>query len=120
MTDKEIIDGLAHCFNMAEYSDCNDCPYRVTKGKRCTQALYDDVIGLINSQQEKIKRLTFIQHTDLIESIFTETVHKQMVIKEFVEELKKNTFHIMLAGNDYKVLTEQRIDYIAQRKGVTK
>lgn len=120
MTDKDIKSGLRYCFSIG-YSNCKGCPYFNTqKGKRCANALYNDVIALINSQQAEISRLKSIQHTNLIEAIFTETLHKQMVIKEFVEELKKITVPIMIGNHCRKVISEQGIDAVAKRMGVDK
>lgn len=119
MPDKDIKKGL-HCCLSDRFTNCKGCPYMNRKDKRCDQALYDDVIGLINRQQEQIKRLTYFQHADLVEAIFTETVNKQTVIKDFVKELKKITVPIMIGNHCRKVISEQGIDTIAERMGVTK
>lgn len=120
MTDKDIKTGLRYCFSIG-YSNCKGCPYFNTqKGKRCANALYDDVIDLINSQQKEIENLKFIQATKLLERFMTETVHQQQVIKEFVEELKKITVPIMIGNQCRKVISEQGIDAVAKRMGVDK
>ena len=119
MPDKEIKKGLRYCLSNG-FTNCKGCPYHGRKDKRCAQALYDDVIALINGQQAIIDRLKFIQHTKLLECFMTETVHQQQLIQDFVKELKKYTFNMPMGKHTYKVITEQGIDTIAERMGVNK
>ena len=90
MTDKEIIKALGLCFNINHNAglNCGECPYKKDK---CSLALYNDTIDLINRQQAEIDRLTNYnrcidaQCRDLLDK---EEKAKAKAIKEFAEKLK--------------------------------
>lgn len=64
MTDKEIIKALQIC-NSLHLRCGNGCPYYEVPykgGKRCSEMMIDDAIGLINRKTAEIEKLT----TDLV------------------------------------------------------
>lgn len=72
MTDSEIIAALTTCHKGNGYSECEKCPYVVTRG--CMDILGEDALGLINRQQAELEKV------------------KSEAVREFAEKLKERAF----------------------------
>lgn len=72
MTDSKIITALTVCHKGNGESECEKCPYVVTRG--CMDILGEDALDLINRQQAEIEK------------------SKSATVKEFAEKLKERAF----------------------------
>lgn len=131
MTDQDIIKSLEICYEQGE--KCSLCPMHkeATLSSFCWNKLVIDALNLIRRQQKEINRLKKLMPLSLyIEEafikIFTDITkqpkpeQRPPTSKEFLEELKKYTYHTMIGGRPYKIITEQGMETIAERMGVNK